>query len=106
VTSFPDYIGRDNGQVYENILGGTWTAYGMASDEKTIGPAWADPSHFSTLNNLDSLVSVDVVFTSDKSKWSQCIVVEEQSEEVLSEGTAAKFNLRDAYPKNSDGSNR
>jgi hypothetical protein len=103
VTSFPDYVGRDNNQVYENLIGRTWTAYGMASDEKMIGPTWTDASHYSSLNLLDSLVSVDVVFTSDKSKWSQCIVVETNSEEALSIGTAKKFDMRDSPSKDQDG---
>ncbi|MBA2407423.1 MAG: hypothetical protein H0V65_05460, partial [Chitinophagales bacterium] len=54
---FPDYLGRDVFQVYENLISRTWTAYGVATDEKTIGPAWLDASHYSTLNLLDSLIS-------------------------------------------------
>ncbi|MBA2407063.1 MAG: hypothetical protein H0V65_03595, partial [Chitinophagales bacterium] len=87
----------------ENLISRTWTAYGVATDEKTIGPAWLDASHYSTLNLLDSLISADMVFTPDKSKWSKCIVVETNSEEALSQGTAAKFSLRDAFSKNQDG---
>lgn len=100
---FGDYLGRDDGEFYEKMIDRTWTAYGMATDEKTIGPAWTDASHYSTLNQLDSLVSVDIVFTSDKSKWSQCIVVELQPDEQLSQGDASKFDMRDTPSRDKDG---
>jgi hypothetical protein len=48
-------------------------------------------------------MSVDVVFTPDKTKWSKCIVVEEQSEAVLSQGGAAKFDMRKANSKDTSG---
>ncbi|MEO5674322.1 MAG: hypothetical protein ABIQ74_06720, partial [Chitinophagales bacterium] len=93
---YPDYVGVDDNQVYENVIDRTWSPYRLATDEKTIGPAWADaPSHIS-LNPLDSLMNIDVVFTSDKTKWSQCIVVEEQNETALSEGGVAKLSARAA----------
>ncbi|HYV90267.1 MAG TPA: hypothetical protein VE978_00720 [Chitinophagales bacterium] len=101
-TAFPDYVNIDDNQVYENLIGRTWSPYRLASDEKTIGPAWNDVSH-TGLNPLDSLVSVNVVFTPDKTKWSQCIVVEEDNEVVLAQGGALKFNLRKANSKNIDG---
>lgn len=102
LTMFPDYLGVDDNQVYEHVIGGTWAPYRLASDEKTLGPAWNDVSH-TALNPLDSLMSVDVVFTPDKSKWSKCIVVEEQSEAVLSQGGAAKFDMRKANSKDTSG---
>ncbi|MGN6566452.1 MAG: hypothetical protein ACTHJ0_00795, partial [Flavipsychrobacter sp.] len=47
-----------------------------------------------TQTGLDSLFSVDIVFTSDKSKWSKCIVIEEQEDPALAENNVPKFGLR------------
>lgn len=47
-----------------------------------------------TQTGLDSLFSVDIVFTSDKSKWSKCIVLEEQEDPALAEKNVPKFGLR------------
>jgi hypothetical protein len=62
-------------------------------------------------NTLDRLQSVDIVFTSDKSKWSQCIVFETGEEEANTEGAALvgrnarKGQLRMALSKDKDGNN-
>jgi len=47
-----------------------------------------------TQPGLDSLYSVDLVFTNDKSKWSKCIVLEEQEDPALAENSVPKFGLR------------
>ncbi len=48
-----------------------------------ITPAWTDAGNSSSIvrgqNPLSTLNNVDVVFTSDQSKWSRCIVVETAS---------------------------
>jgi hypothetical protein len=41
-----------------------------------------------------TLPDVDVVFTSDKSKWTRCAVVEMEEDPTLAQGGAAKFTLR------------
>lgn len=55
---------------------------------------------------LRDLNNVDIVFTSDKSKWSKCIVVE-SSEPLLdnlgSEGGRVNFELRNSPSKGKDG---
>jgi hypothetical protein len=100
-TQFPDYVGVDNFQVYEHMLSGTWAPYRLAAAIGVVSPAWTP---FLSSIVLDSLVNVDIVFTADSSKWSQCVVVEEEEEEALSEGNAAKLDLRDTYSRNKDGS--
>ncbi len=74
-----------------------------------LSPAWQNPSSAS-VRNLDSLAklnNVDIVFTSDKSKWSRCAVVETstpiyydatlaQSPSTPTEGNAKNFDLRKA----------
>jgi hypothetical protein len=44
-----------------------------------------------------------VVFTPDKSKWSQCVVVEENNEPALAEGGVARFDMRAAISKDQNG---
>jgi hypothetical protein len=53
-------------------------------------PSWVKYSQ-TPLTNLNS---VDLVLTSDKSKWSQCVVLEMGEAQGLNEGGAKKFDLR------------
>ena len=95
----------DGGEVYEKVLNGTWSPYclvsystqvaingvdtwfniasptsnAMKGDLSPIGGAEAKNSNIKGLNN------VDVVFTSDKSKWTRCPVLEMQSITTISE---------------------
>ncbi|MFT5512691.1 MAG: hypothetical protein ACI8SE_001089, partial [Bacteroidia bacterium] len=124
----PDYSEHDfrdeNGaaidrfEVYERIWDGRIAPYRLAS--KNI-PANASPqparnytlvqgvayqgtqppSHWF---NLDNLSSVDLVFTRDESKWSQCLVLELGEEENLNQGGAKKFEIRKHNSINKDGS--
>ena len=90
----------DASEVYEKVLGGTWSPYCLVaySDEITVsdGPPavneWYNttsptipslkgdisPPTFSNISNIKGLNNIDVVFTSDKSKWSRCPVLEMQ----------------------------
>ncbi len=46
------------------------------------------------INQVKSMTDVDLVFTSDKSKWTRCAVVEMQEDTSLAENKARKFYLR------------
>jgi hypothetical protein len=77
----------DETEAYEGILGATWAPYALcafaASDEETVVVNVAptvqgldgDLSPFSGISGLNN---VDVVITSDKSKWTRCGVIEAQ----------------------------
>ena len=58
---------------------------------RIISPGWDDNSMgiVQGLSKIQSLNNVDVVFTSDKSKWSRCIVIETANEAQFSEGLLA-----------------
>ncbi|MGM0650917.1 MAG: T9SS type A sorting domain-containing protein, partial [Bacteroidota bacterium] len=106
--NYDDYLGMDPDEYYEKINGGTWGPVYLTSTFK-YGPCF-DRS----LMNIDKygpLSSVDIVITSDKSKWTRCVVLEmcenewttdtsgyevEESPKVnhLSEGNALRFDLR------------
>jgi hypothetical protein len=85
----------DAGEVYEKVLGGTWSPYCLAgySAELSTGewrniaaPVSEDikgdlsPSlEQKHIANIKGLNNVDIVFTSDKSKWTRSVVLEMQS---------------------------
>jgi len=93
------------GQVYENMMAnltqtrGTWAPYTLGASGVSRNGA-LNPScgygvtKAGTYENLFNIPSVDVVFTSDKSKWTRCVVLEEQEDPTLSEGGAQKFDIR------------
>lgn len=78
-----------------------------------ISPAPREVMAFSTSANINSLRyrdlnNVDIVFTSDKSKWSKCIVVETTSNDLISAGAttiggARNFDLRNTSSIDQDG---
>ncbi len=85
------------GQFYEklfnqsDLLRGTWAPYAQASVENRSKCGYG-VSRAATV--LTGLQSVDVVFTSDKSKWTRSPVIEISADTNLSQGHAAKYNLR------------
>ncbi|MEY3398273.1 MAG: hypothetical protein RL220_867, partial [Bacteroidota bacterium] len=104
--SFP----TDAEEEYEDIAGGTWSPYCLAAasvfiDEQALWYNNASPvsetfrGDLSPVQkkfvaNIAGLNNVDVVLTSDKTKWTRCPVLEMQSNPVLSEGNASKMQLR------------
>ena len=106
----------DPDQIYEDIVGGTWAPYGLVSysqvDNGTYYVNAAPAGGIVSLTNfndatpvvnsifntgtlkpfarLERLPSVDVVFTSDKSKWTRCPVLEMQSNPALAQGFAGE----------------
>lgn len=111
------YLFYDPNGIYSNVLDGTWAPYGLAAnwvnktifdDDKwptmyTFGPAfpWKNRRTFApagvfeiTENCLHNLNGVDLVLTSDKSKWTRCVVVEVGEDPTLTEGGARKGQIR------------
>lgn len=90
-----DYPGLDDSKIYQNVLNGTWAPYCLCaaslSSVSLGGPAW-DLGQSSSL--MKNLASVDVIITSDKSKWTRCPVLELQENSVLADGNVKKLNLR------------
>jgi hypothetical protein len=95
---------------YSNIINGRWAPYALASRWRTnsptkfptFGPAW--DRQIGTLgsgvasddNQLHDLYSVNIVFTSDRSKWTRCVVVETGEYSNLNQGGVEKMDLRRA----------
>lgn len=112
--SYSDVVRFDTvGQFYENLLSnnsltrGTWAPYSLATGQSNtlcdIGVIYPG-----TASGIGNIQSVDVVFTSDKSKWSKCVVIEMQGDSSLSEGATQKFNIRShqSWDMMTDGSGR
>ncbi|MDP4952489.1 MAG: T9SS C-terminal target domain-containing protein [Flavobacteriales bacterium] len=90
----------DENEAFEGVVGGTWAPYCLVSYTDaytptggtqeivfpnvapTINTLRGDLSPFSNLNGLNN---VDVVLTSDKSKWTRCAVLEMQANPDLAE---------------------
>jgi hypothetical protein len=87
---------------FEKIWGGRVAPYGLvaragfdaASNRNTFGFAWRNSAISD--NPLTELASIDLVITPDRSKWSECIVLEMADEQVKAgtEGEMDKFNMR------------
>lgn len=94
----------DRNQFYESLLTNnsatakTWAPYSLGM--YYISTAAADiycnipvtiPSVTSRPTNLHNLQSVDIVFTSDRSKWTRCVVLETTTDITLSQGPVANY---------------
>lgn len=110
--SYDDIIGYDDDQYFEKILGGTWAPYRFTHSGQN-GISLNGARNFQNILKYEPLSSVDLVITSDTSKWTKCCVVElgdnewVQDDECpllqnevtpwvnhLSRGNAKKFALR------------
>lgn len=85
------FFDKDPKQAFNKVANGLWYPYVLCnwtvdpnSTIPLITPAWVNSSNNQVTsadrNKLDSLNNVDIVFTSDRSKWSRCIVVETASD--------------------------
>jgi len=98
----------DPEQDFENIIDGTWAPYRMVSynvnDSLPVTVGFNYLAHFGVKNSrLSNVPSVDVVFTSDKSKWSRCMVLEAQNEPLLAQGGAGHLELRESASVDQNG---
>jgi hypothetical protein len=105
-------LNLDPEQVFENVLGGTWAPYCLTAASKTTTPGatFAAPAYSglftgvvganeteAKLNapyDIRTLASVDIVFTSDKSKWTHCLVLEECDDQIANPTGAKKLESK------------
>ncbi len=87
----------DPNENYNTLGDGYWYPFGLTAATPNaptdafqfyLTPAWKDNNKHNLVraNSIQNLNNVDVVFTSDKDKWSRCIVVETASEDFISVG--------------------
>lgn len=97
----------DESEAFESVAEGTWapliltSVYGNGGDKYMPGPLYDGNSRVDSI--FRKLGSIDIVLTSDKSKWTRCPVIEMGAETILAEGGAPKFTLRRAPSIDKDG---
>ncbi len=97
-----------------NMAGGYFYPYSLCDYQppQIISPAWQSANNGIVVaqNLLSKLNNVDVVLTSDKSKWSRCIVVETANKDygpdtglgLATEGLVKEFKIRAGASVGSD----
>jgi len=103
---FDDYVGIDDNEAYEKVLGGTWAPYRLCAYTDGSGICTAGPAFdkFITQNDMrKTLASVDIILTSDKTKWTRCPVIELSESTGFSQGGARKMDLRSSASVDQNG---
>ena len=105
----------DEFEFWENIAGRTWAPFALASFDTAHpipyffanGQVWPNVSQtIRTRAGLDKTPSVDIVITSDKSKWTRCPVLEAEDNGTLSQGNAVRGEIRRGLSVDKDGRNQ
>jgi hypothetical protein len=91
----------DPDNIYGTILGSTWAPYKVTrplSGTKAGASLALNPASIANANSrLDSIGSYNIVFTSDTTKWSKCVVLESGANTVageVTEGNQKRYGLR------------
>jgi hypothetical protein len=101
----PDATGCDNAndrpgdpeQNFEKVINGSWAPFALVANGECFGyPLGSQYIGAQNQASLNSLTSVDIVITSDQSKWTRCAVIEMQNESALSFDKVAKSSIRKA----------
>ena len=105
----------DDGQIWENVAGRTWSPFALASYD-TAHPiplfdlgGIAQPNfseRILRLAGLDNTPSVDVVITTDCDKWTRCPVLEAGDNAQLTIGGAKRGELRRSLSVDKSGRNQ
>jgi hypothetical protein len=106
-----DFPFTDENEIYESLLGGTWSPACLASSsEQLADESWVNvtaplaaslagdlsPVSPPNISNILGLNNVDIVFTSDKRLWTRCPVLEMQPNEDLA---YTAFSSQDDMPE-------
>lgn len=103
--SFNDY-GTDEFEIWENMLSGTIAPYNLCGVQDDCVPHQPIASAYSNTRDFydfADLQSIDLVFTSDQSKWTRCVVVETQDDDALSADGVSLQEIRTAPSVGKDG---
>jgi len=98
-----DYPGQDDDQFYEGVLNGTWAPFTIVQNDTVFSPGGDAMGAYIQKTNISELISVDVVFTNDKSKWTRAAVLEAQAVIGLSADTTKEKFLRNQPSIDKDG---
>jgi len=82
---YNDFVGDDDLEVWEKVVDGTWAPFKMVANKDCNDmPVSSEMTGGQGAVKLSQLSSVDIVITSDKSKWSRVVVLESQDNSDLS----------------------
>jgi hypothetical protein len=97
-------IEGDPNQVFESVLGGAWAPFSLTAAADCFGyPVGAAVESARNSAELSDITSVDIVFTNDQSKWTRCVVLEMQNDDILSKDRVPKMSLRTKPSVGKDG---
>ncbi|MEQ9188185.1 MAG: T9SS type A sorting domain-containing protein [Cryomorphaceae bacterium] len=105
----------DPDEEWENIVNRTWTPFPLASYDTahpipmfptSSGKARLYAKNIVIQSGLDKIPSVDIVFTTDKSLWTRCAVLEAEDNGSLTAGGAVRGEMRKALSVDKDGRNQ
>lgn len=99
----------DPDESYEKIAGRTWAPYALVSygnntgetGQSRVAPGYSSLSK--TQRAMQTISSVDIVLTPDKSKWSRSPVLEMGMDSLLTQGRAKRFALRKSPSVDKEG---
>lgn len=100
----PGDLTGDKNQYYEGVAGGTWAPYKFVGNSGFF-PAWAGTQGnvARSTNSTSTVHSIDVVFTSDKSKWTRAVVLEMGDNSANNVGGQVKNQIRAQNSVDKDG---
>ena len=95
---YRDETGADDDKNWANIFGGTVAPHRLVGYQSSYMPMayynYTSVNAAKTASSISFLPSVDIVITSDKSKWTRCPVVELGREPSLNVGNAQPGQMR------------
>lgn len=107
---YRDEVGKDPKELYNKLLGGGVGPHKLVGYQCDFMPlaipdAYVAYSSARVNASISFLPSVDIVITSDKSKWTRCVVVELGRDENLNQNNGKPGELRKHYSVDKDGNN-
>jgi len=92
----------DSHEYYNQILGGVMAPFALCAQSDAslyidYGPGTP------AMDSIANIASVDMVITSDQTKWTRCVVFEEQDETSLAENGTKKLDLRNSESIDKNG---
>jgi hypothetical protein len=96
--SYPDQLGADPKKIYAKIFGGGIAPHRVTGYEADYMPMayynYPSPTSAKNASSISFLPSVDIVLTSDKSKWTRCPIIELGRNSTLNVGGAEPGEMR------------
>ena len=105
--SYPDQLGADNKKTFAKILGGGIAPHRVVGFEEEYMPMayfnYPSPTSAKNASSISFLPSVDIVLTSDKSKWTRCPIIELGRNSGLNVGGAEPGEMRKSNSVDKNG---